>query len=147
MACGYVQSLPSAPHGRLRAAKVHHTRFHDCLYSTDARASDPPDRYAYMPTGVNMPARRCPSCSLEYPVSYSICVACGIRLKFTYDGKPMSAEKIDRLRRAVSFERFYAERERKRVASGDPSPEELGSQEAKAELDRIRELNQHIKGD
>lgn len=93
-----------------------------------------------------MPARRCPHCSLEYPISYSICITCGIRLKFTYDGSPMSAEHIDRLRRAVHFERYYEERERRRVERGEPSPEELGTLEAKEEVERIRQLNRHIRG-
>ena len=85
-----------------------------------------------------MPARRCPNCSLEYPVSHFRCVVCTLRLRLVYDGKPMNAERIDRLKRAAEFERFYEEREAERIASGKPSPEELGSQEAKAETQRKR---------
>lgn len=88
-------------------------------------------------------SRRCPECSLYWPthLNLSSCLECDGRL-FISDGEPMSDEEVNRRKLTAEFNEWYEQREAQR---NGPTPEEIGAEEARAELERYRALEDSWK--
>lgn len=82
--------------------------------------------------------RECPGCRRRWPwdTSYRECPICEVQTRPTM-GNGMTAGQAKAAVRAAAFESFYLEREGQREG---PDPEELGRQEARVEMARLRKL-------
>ncbi len=81
-----------------------------------------------------MASRACASCEVNWPVSgFGICPVCHSPTHYSRS-RAISATQVDSMVKAMKFERFYEKLERERIDRGEPSPEELGSEDARREL-------------
>lgn len=83
-----------------------------------------------------MPARRCLKCGTIWPIGWLDC-ACGGQTVLALDQSSPSKVEAGRLANAMEFEAFYEAREQARIARGEASPEDLGSEDA-ATIIRLR---------
>jgi hypothetical protein len=58
----------------------------------------------------------------------------------------MTPRAANKRLRGIEFERMYSEREAARDAAGDPSPEELGREQAAKDWAEILELEARLRG-
>lgn len=85
---------------------------------------------------MTMASRTCASCEVNWPVSgYGICPVCEKPTHYSRN-RSVSSTQVEQMVNAMKFERFYENRERERIARNEPSPEELGSQDAADEIKR-----------
>lgn len=95
-----------------------------------------------------MSAYRCESCLISWPhhplkmggqaVSFVTCPVCGTKTENWPYGKPIEVADARQILQDVLYERACERRDREREARGEPSPEEVGAQEARQliELER-----------
>jgi hypothetical protein len=90
-------------------------------------------------------AHQCPQCRSLWPTDYADCVQCGVGC-VAVNERPMTVRQARSRESAILFERFYAEREAARDAAREPSPEELGREQAAREWAEILELEARLRG-
>lgn len=84
---------------------------------------------------MSMACRTCPKCEANWPISgFGLCPVCRTPTHYATQ-RAIPSKDVERTVNALKFERYYAKRERERIDRGDPSPEELGSIDAKEERD------------
>jgi hypothetical protein len=93
---------------------------------------------------MSVACRTCPSCQTNWPISgYGLCPVCRTPTRYGTD-RAIPSTDIDRTVKALKFERYYSQRESERVKRGDPSPEELGTQDALKQLKGDRGEKQEV---
>ena len=90
-------------------------------------------------------AHQCPTCKSLWPSDYAECVQCGVKC-VAVNKRPMTVRQARSRESAILFERFYAEREAARDESKEPSPEELGREQAAKDWAEILELEARLRG-
>ena len=82
-------------------------------------------------------ARYCPRDATYWPalVSYKTCPECGTETYGVIGHEPIPRQEAEARANRAAFERHYAAHEARRIAAGQPSPEELGAEQARALID------------
>lgn len=93
-----------------------------------------------------MYARECPECrSLwAYENEFVTCPQCQVKTRVVAK-RPMTPRQSKFRLRAIEFERQYQDRERRREARGERSPEELGREQAARDVAEIRRLEEQLR--
>ena len=83
---------------------------------------------------MSVACRTCRTCQTNWPISgYGLCPVCRTPTHYATERSIPSGD-VERTINALKFERFYEAREAERIRRGDPSPEELGSNDAIRQL-------------
>lgn len=93
-----------------------------------------------------MYARECGGCGWRWPYDneYRECPQCCKATKVALVPSAMNAEQAKRTVRAIEFERYCGRRDQEREARGEPSPEDMGREDAARDLAEIRRLERHL---
>ena len=85
-------------------------------------------------------AYHCVDCKTNWPYfsSFKVCPECCIPCRTAATTKVMTSQEAQRRVKTLAFIRYYEQREAEREG---PTPEELGIEEAMAEMAQIRLLN------
>lgn len=95
---------------------------------------------------MTLACRTCPACEVNWPVSgFGICPVCRTPTRYASE-RALPSIDVDRTINAMKFERYYERREQERVRQGKPSPEELGSRDAKKQLKGDTGEEQEVRG-
>lgn len=83
------------------------------------------------------PAYVCPKCEVEYPPAFLFaeCPSCEVETELELHGDPIPFSAAETIEKRALFDRFY---ERYDANRKGPTPEELGSEDAKKEIERKR---------
>jgi hypothetical protein len=82
-----------------------------------------------------VPARRCSECKVRWPETFRRCPHCKRSTTFYANASAIAEDHVDSALKHLRFEEHYATHEAERIARGDPSPEELGAEEARQLLE------------
>lgn len=88
-----------------------------------------------------MAAERCSDCGINWPIGTKQCGQCLSDLDHFLYATSITAAEAKSLRALAEFERYYDRHDQTRVG---PTPEELGLEDSKAEVERIRFLRQTL---
>lgn len=85
-------------------------------------------------------AYHCTECKSNWPYfsSFKVCPDCGIPCRTAATTRVMTSQEAQKRVKTLAFIRYYEQREAKREG---PTPEEIGLEEAMAEVAQIRQLN------
>lgn len=94
-----------------------------------------------------MYSRECGECRSLWPyeTDYVDCPQCEVSTRVVAK-RSMTAQQAKFRLRAIEFERGYQERERAREARGEPSPEDIGREQAAKDWAEILELEARLRG-
>lgn len=86
-------------------------------------------------------AYHCPDCKTNWPYfqSFKVCPECAIPCRTAATTKVMTSQEAQKRVKTLAFIRYYELRETEREG---PTPEEIGVEEAQAEMAEIRQLKQ-----
>lgn len=88
-------------------------------------------------------SRFCARCSTPWParVKFHTCPECGTETYGLLGREPIPMPEAERRTNEAAFERHYAAHEARRINAGEPTPEELGAEEAQTIIDLDRRLS------